>query len=161
MDKTNETNAENINKIIIHFKKQGYEDEWIKLYLLKKYKNDDLISEAIQRLHQVEFRKHIIDRDNKCLISGYDPMECEAAHIVPYSICKNYDTTNGLLFNMCLHKLFDEYIFSINPVTNKIVIKKRITNLSICQYNNKIINIPHECKTNLNIHYRIFLEKNN
>lgn len=152
---------DNINKIIIYFKNQGYEDEWIKLYLLKKYKNDDLVNETIQRIYQSEFRRRIIERDNVCLISGLNSIECEAAHIIPYSICKNYDLSNGLLLNMCLHKLFDEYIFSINPKTSKIIIKNGITNLSINKYKNKIINIPNDCRSNLKNHYKLFKNKNN
>lgn len=39
----------------------------------------------------------IIDRDKKCIISGFDPKECEAAHIIPYAICKTYERSNGIL----------------------------------------------------------------
>ena len=149
-----------INELVCHFKKQGYENEWIELYLIKKYNDNDLVHEVIQRVSQAEFRKSIIERDHVCIISGSEPIECEAAHIILIPLCKNYDLSNGFLLNLCLHKLFDEHLFSINPKTNKIVIKKNIVNLSICKYKNKIINLPPECKVSLTHHYDAFLSKN-
>lgn len=143
---------------ILRFREEGRRNEWIEMYIIKHFsdQNSELVREIIQREFQADFRKNIIDRDKKCIITGYDPLECEAAHIIPYAECKTFDISNGILLNRCLHKLFDEYLFSINPDTNRIVVKKGINNLSICSYNNKFINIPPECKTNIARHYNKF-----
>jgi len=60
-----------------------------------------------QRLDQDSFRKELIKKYNKCIISNSIDIECEACHtsqhrwrachIIPYSICKNFDIDNGLL----------------------------------------------------------------
>ena len=154
-------------ELVSKLKKQGYEDEWIKLYFIKKFplENSDAIHEVIQRINQAKFRKKLIERDSKCIISGSDAIECEAAHIIPYAECnqninsmkKMYERSNGLLLNLCLHKLFDKYIFSINPWTSEVKVRNGTINLSICPYNNKIVKIPSECKDNLIIHYQNFL----
>ena len=158
------------NKLLIlynNLKKQGYLDEWINLYFYKKYKIDITEIDEKQvdikeiRTKQKAFRNMIIDRDKKCIISGFDPKECEAAHIIPYAICKTYERSNGILLNLCLHKLFDDYIFSINPNTFKIEIKNNINNLSICNYKDKIVKIPRECINNMMQHYKTFCNQNN
>ena len=122
--------------------------------------NIDQIKETIHRLHQSKFRQDIILRDKKCIISDADPIECEVAHIIPYSECNSYSISNGILLNACLHKLFDKYLFSINPETSIIHISNINTDLSINMYKNKYINIDSSYKPNLIIHYNKFLKKN-
>ena len=63
------------------------------------------------------YRKAIIQRFNKCIISDYDNEICEASHIIPFSESKNFDINNGILLNNILHKLFDKHYWSINPIT--------------------------------------------
>ena len=155
-----------LDNIIIDLKSKGYENEWIKMYLIKKFQtiNKDHIVDAIARISQMEFRKKIIERDKVCIISGYDSIECEAAHIIPYSECKSYETSNGILLNACLHKLFDQYIFSINPLTMKVEIINESDGISINNYKNKDIQIPSECIDSLRKHYDKFInlgQKNN
>lgn len=70
-----------------------------------------------QRLDQDSFRKELIKKYNKCIISNSIDIECEACHIIPYSICKNFDINNGLLLSSDLHKTFDKYLWSIKPST--------------------------------------------
>lgn len=71
-----------------------------------------------QRLHQDIFRKELIKKYNRCIISNSIDIECEACHIIPYSICKSFDVDNGLLLSSDLHKTFDKYYWSINPGTD-------------------------------------------
>ena len=152
----------NISNTANRLAKQGYEIEWIELYLFRHFgsNNMDYITDAINRVSQIDFRKRIVDRDKICLISGFDASECEAAHIIPYSECKSYDSSNGILLNRCLHKLFDEFMFSINPATFKIEIRKSNKLLSINKYKNKIIKVPVGCIKNLKKHYEKFVELN-
>jgi hypothetical protein len=96
---------------------------------------------------QNEYRKVIIQRFNKCIISDYDSEVCEAAHIVPFSESENFEIDNGLLLNCVLHNLFDKYYWSINPDTFCIEIFKPDTSniYSILkEYNNKYIEILKE-----------------
>ena len=65
---------------------------------------------------QNAFRDGLINRFNKCIISNMHFDVCEACHIIPFSESKSFDIDNGLLLNCILHKLFDNYEFSINPV---------------------------------------------
>jgi len=63
------------------------------------------------------YRCAIIKRYNTCIISDMDNRVCEAAHIIPFSECDNFNIDNGLLLNCILHKLFDKHYWSINPET--------------------------------------------
>ncbi len=150
-----------IERLVENFKENGYENEWIELYFIKHYgiKNKDVIDKAINRLSQKEFRNIIIARDKKCIISGFHENECEAAHIIPYCVCQNYEPSNGILLNACLHKLFDAYAFTIDPISRKIIISPEYENRSISKYQNKVINVPIECKMALKKHYDFFMNK--
>ena len=96
---------------------------------------------------QNEYRKAIIQRFKKCIISDYDCEVCEAAHIIPFSESENFEIDNGLLLNCVLHNLFDKYYWSINPDTFCIEIFKPDTSniYSILkEYDNKYIEILKE-----------------
>lgn len=150
-----------VEKLIIELIEEGLNDVWIKMYLIKKFNmnNNDKIHSTIQRVSQSKFRNDIIKRDQKCIISGYHLDECDAAHIIPHSISKSYNRSNGILLNRCLHKLFDDYDFSINPDTKRIEIRQESTNKSINAYRNKEILIPDECINNIRWHYQNFLNQ--
>ena len=95
-----------------------------------------------QRLDQDSFRKELIKKYNKCIISDSIDIECEACHIIPYSICKNFDINNGLLLSSDLHKTFDKYLWSINPNTLKVEINKNINDCGkIKKYEDTKVNI--------------------
>ena len=84
----------------------------LKYYPFNSY-NPDIIKLAKERMGQTEFRSNIITRDKVCIISGDDAEICEACHIIPYNECKNYNTNNGILLTASLHKMFDEYNFTV------------------------------------------------
>ena len=95
-----------------------------------------------QRLDQDSFRKELIKKYNKCIISDSIDIECEACHIIPYSICKNFDIDNGLLLSSDLHKTFDKYLWSINPNTLTVKINKNINDCGkIKKYEDTKVNI--------------------
>ena len=86
---------------------------------------------------------------------------CEAAHIIPFSKCENFDIDNGLLLNSILHKLFDKYDWSINPNSLCIEINKVSTDIYniLKPYENKHIKILlYFPKTIINLqeHYKEF-----
>jgi len=116
-----------------------------------------------ERDGQNKFREKIILRDKKCLVTGDNCEVCEAAHIIPYSISKSFDTSNGLLLNRCFHKMFDKYLWSVNSsgnieFSNKIFYLDNFENYK--KYNGLIINVSNCCKSNLLVHYNKFLELN-
>lgn len=148
---------------------RGFCKEYIRLVIYKAFKIDiekyihnaeyhRLFRMKEARLDQDTFRSAIVFRDSKCIVSGYDPSECEAAHIVPFANKKSFDPANGILLNRCLHKLFDDYQFTINPDTMKIIIKNPSKNLSIKSYLNKKIKLHTECIPYIKKHYARFME---
>ena len=146
----------------INWKKFGYKTH-------KEYKLDltylcDLLNIEIneikeKRLSQAEFRKEGIKKYEKCIITSFDKVECEAAHIVPVKDDGNYTIDNGLLLNRCIHKTFDLYYWSINPDTNCIEVNSKYFT-SINEYEGNKIDIKEDLYNNLLQHYKIFLEKN-
>lgn len=107
---------------------------------------------------QMLFRNAIITRFKSCIVSGLTVDVCEAAHIIPFSVCESFDIDNGLLLNSILHTLFDKHYWSINPETLCIEIfnnKAEIYEI-IKPYNNKKINILSNYANvinNVKIHY--------
>ena len=112
----------------------------------KKYINIFLktreIKEREERDERENFRKICIDKYKKCVISNVFHKECDACHIIPYSIGLN-DVNNSLLLTKSLHELFDEGYWTIDSETGQILISEIIENenTSIRQYKNK--NLKH------------------
>ncbi len=117
-----------------------------------------------KRLGQHKFRSDVIERDKVCLITG-DPSDvCEACHIIPYSLTKSNNVSNGLLFNNCFHKLFDTYKFSINQ-NKQIVFSQEIINSNTYKnyhsYDGAFIeNISLDSMEYLNTHWKTFVNLN-
>mgnify|MGYP006076571515 FL=1 len=147
------------SKIFTKIKKANIIKKAYKNYLFKKkinniitYKNK-IKSQAIHQQNnysvrnsylQKEYRKEIIKRYKKCIISGMFEDVCEAAHIKPFCEADKetcFDINNGILLNRVLHKLFDSYDISINPITLNIEIKKCKNYEFIKMYENKHIEI--------------------
>jgi hypothetical protein len=93
------------------------------------------------RIEQDNFRKRLIDKYGKCIITGENETGCEAAHINDLKDEPlNYDTENGLLLNRTLHNYFDKLYWCINPKTMKIEVNPKYANdfsISINKYNGK------------------------
>jgi hypothetical protein len=157
---TNNTVNENNYK---QFNYDSYEEFKIDLdFLLSNIYSDIHIinfQTREQRLDQDSFRKELIKKYNRCIISNSIDIECEACHIIPYSICKNFDVDNGLLLSSDLHKTFDKYCWSINPKTLKVEINKNIKDCGkIKNYEDTTVNIKlnNRLYNNLLYHYDIF-----
>lgn len=82
--------------------------------------NDDILKLKNHRVGQEEFRDGLIKRYKKCIITNDNASVCEACHIIPYEICKNYKIDNGLLLTASIHKLFDNYELTIDDKTHKV-----------------------------------------
>jgi hypothetical protein len=123
---------------------------------------NELLEERIKRVKQTEFRNELINRDKNCIISGEPSDICEAAHIIPYNECKNFDVNNGLLLNASLHKLFDKYKFSINPKTLEITFDKSLLNnnsyINYTKYHGVKLNLTKKIIKNLEYHWNNFIK---
>jgi ParB/RepB/Spo0J family partition protein len=115
---------------------------------------------------QCLYRKQLITRYNKCIISGMGINVCEACHIIPFSEsdnATNFNLNNGLILNKILHKLFDDYYLSINPDTLCVEIFDKYEDYDyIKQYDKMKIDKLHSYKktiTYLRLHYAIFKTK--
>jgi hypothetical protein len=127
---------------------------------------EDKKEQKIKRVYQKEFRKEIIKKYGKCVVSCAHNERCEASHIVPFAEDKinKYNIDNGILLRADLHKLFDKYLVSINPTTNTFIINKNYleNDPSLIKYNN--IKINNRFNTNtlrfLRQHYDLFIKYN-
>jgi predicted restriction endonuclease len=166
MSKTvlDQQNIEQIYKELIEF---NYSLNDIQIYFLIKYNiniTEPKYGFIKQRMGQEEFRQNLIQRYNsKCILTNSSIFE--ACHIVPHFESNNMDIDNGLLLNLQHHKMFDDYIWSINPETLNIEINNLVAdsndlfiqiilnkNLSFLSY------YPNTIKY-LSKHYEIFLQK--
>jgi hypothetical protein len=139
----------------------AYEKFHIYDYDTKKYELKE------KRLNQSEFRKYLIERDKCCIITTYNADMCDACHIIPHNECDNdnkYDINNGFLLEAGLHKLFDKYLWSINPDTKLIKVSTKIINddsyRMINNYNGIYVNLTDNVIINLKNHYDNFKIKN-
>jgi hypothetical protein len=103
--------------------------------------------------------------NEKCVITNVDIDECSICHIKPLSesnFDEKYDYNNGLILSESLHRLYDKFLFTINPETFEIIISDKIKNknLSINKYNSKKLSLNLSSKIYLEYHYNIF-NKNN
>lgn len=142
----------------------GYTNE--KLYtlhldfLLDNVYDIKLVTNTRKRLNQYDFRIEILKKFNYQCIITCETCECEltASHIIPVSDNEDYDIDNGLLLRENLHKTFDNFMWSINPNTLKIVVRKNCNVGQIREYaNTKInLNMNNYLKSNLICHYEKF-----
>lgn len=136
------------------------------IFYIMYVKEINFYNEKKERYHQKKFSKKIFERDKKCIvIRKGNSVEFEASHIVPVSDGGDYTESNGILLTRNLHKLYDEYLWSINPETlciDTISDDEEITG-SIKNYlNNKVNLIPDFFMLiNLKSHWDKFLDKKN
>lgn len=119
-------------------------------------------NESINRTPQEEFRNQLINKFQKCVITGFDLSGCEAAHIIDLKDDKlNYDIDNGLLLTASLHTTFDKLIWTINPHTYNIEINEKYKNNLIHLYQH--VNLKNiftkEMTKNLIKKYNKFMEQ--
>lgn len=152
---------------IVHYivSNTAYDENQVKLVLYKSF-NIPLVNMRYTThkmlIDQKSFRNRLIGRFNSCIITDMNAYECEACYIIQYNENDNYDVENGLLLNRCIYKLFDAYIWSINPKTMCVEVDSRHTDKSIYKYAGKQLT----CLTLGNLyflqyHYNIFSNKIN
>ena len=129
----------------------------IELVMLMMDFNNETKKEYKEKRLDNTFRENVLKLYNrKCIITGYSEEECEVAHILPFCECSSsqkYDIYNGLVLSANLHKLFDKYIFSINPDTLMVEVKGEHR---IKKYQGVKLNLNKESLPYLKMHYDKF-----
>ena len=133
----------------------------------KKYLNIFInnidIKENKERENRENFRKDCIEKYKKCIITNVFYKECDACHIVPYSIGLN-NVNNSILLTKNLHGLFDDGYWTIDSESGDILISPEIEDeeTTIHLYKNKNLKyiLNEELSRNLEWHYNnIYLKK--
>ena len=157
--------CELINNINSHEYKDKYEEliniypndiDKIKHVFLDIYNYEYSIGETENRL-DTQFRKAVIKKYKKCIITNKPLKVCEVVHIYPFSKSsynEKYDHDNGLLLCSELHKLFDnkDVDLKINIDTLQIELSEEILKddsmLEYHKYNNNKLELSEK-----NIYY--------
>lgn len=125
------------------------------------------------------YRNRLLQLYKRCLLSGYDAVQCDAAHIIPQYICYRFslpdlvdDIYNGMILTKDLHSTFDNYfwtfdIYDIQLENNysewcqiPIIVKQNKKNLAINQFNGVFIKVPVRSLAFLWINYKVFMMVN-
>ena len=158
LDKIN--NKEIDDSIFNKYKDFDYDDEDIFQidleFLLNNIYDIKLVENKLKRTGQCEFRQKVLEfYGGKCIVSGNEcEIELEAAHIVPFSKCQDYNINNSLLLERNIHSTFDEYLWSINPDT--FIIEVRENSGTIEKYKGVKLDLSNNLRSNLQEHYKIF-----
>jgi len=91
------------------------------------------------RKGQREFKSKLIKAYGSiCMITGCNINSAiEASHICPYRGKKDNNVRNGLLLRVDLHRLYDNDLLSINPLTLTVEIHTSLKNTYYQKYNGK------------------------
>ncbi len=115
-----------------------------------------------EREERENFRKDCIEKYKRCIITNVFYKECDACHIVPYSVGLN-NVNNSILLTKNLHGLFDDGFWTIDAETGDILISPEIENeeTTIHLYKNKNLNhiLNEELSRNLEWHYNNIFKK--
>lgn len=116
------------------------------------------LKEIVVRKGQNNFRNTLFKYWRKCSITGCEIKEIiDAAHIYPYRSEKDNNIKNGLLLRTDLHRLFDNYLLSINPESLTVHISEKIKDSHYSSLNGiKIEDKIGLSKTALNHHWFLF-----
>lgn len=146
-----------------------YDIDDIKLIVYDKFGLEAIPEQYFEitekRIGQNKFRHEIIERDKYCVLTKSNSDMCEACHIISYNECNasnKYDINNGILLESGLHKLFDKYLWSVNPTTQKVEVSNKLLNDNsywlINKYNNNKLNFNDNILNNLVMHYNKFIK---
>ncbi|VBB17659.1 HNH endonuclease [Yasminevirus sp. GU-2018] len=150
-------------KAINLFKKELVD---VKMYQLFGYTRKNYQSESDDRPEQQKFREIVVNRYKTCAVTGDNEIMCEACHIEPHAKSRNNDPDNGVLLTATLHKLFDNYLFTIDAETSMCMFLTKLQDdpafYRMLRYNKKRLHcIPTNTKKYLEEHNKQFNLLNN
>jgi hypothetical protein len=155
-----DNNTDIYEDIITKYKEFGYENKeefTANIDLMCYVYNKNILGMGDRRLNQQNFRENLELEYTRCIISNQKPFD--ACHIIPVNNNGEYSIYNGILLRSDLHRLFDDYTFSICHITGKILINhQKAKNTSILDFQNIIVNqnIIINCSKSLEYHNQIF-----
>ncbi|CUY34784.1 Uncharacterised protein [Serratia marcescens] len=83
---------------------------------------DGPITQTRNRKNQDEFRDDVAyNCYGICVLTGASALRCEAAHLVPHARKGGASYLNGIFLRRDLHKLFDDNLCAIDPVTMEMI----------------------------------------
>jgi len=87
-------------------------------------------TERVSRKDQGKFRDSLLDAfQGKCAITACDVERAlDAAHIFPYRGQKTDCAWNGILLRLDLHRLFDSYLLTIDPLSGQVYLEPSLMN---------------------------------
>jgi len=130
----------NYNKVLYNqtsFDLTDIEKEYINIFT-----KSDIIKDKNEREERIMFREECIKKYQRCIITNVFSLECDACHIVPYSIGYN-NINNSLLLTKNLHDLFDKGYWTIDSETGNIMISDEIINENTTIHLYKDVNVRH------------------
>jgi predicted restriction endonuclease len=103
--------------------------------------NDQQLAARQVREGQGRFRQALLEAYSRsCCITNTSVIEVlDAAHIEPYSVNQNSDSTNGLLLRTDIHNLFDDGLIKIDPDNLQVKVDRRLNGTEYANYNNLIL----------------------
>jgi len=126
-------------------------------------KNCEFISyqQIKARRGQQKFRKNLINRYKKCIVTNCAIAEVlEAAHIIPHAMETDYSESNGLLMRADIHTLFDLNLLGIDNHGVVHISSKLYMNNDYSEYNGKVVidedDINTELKDNLKKRFELY-----
>lgn len=121
------------------------------------------LSNTAVREGQKYFREKVMLRFNfKCVVTGIScKAVLESAHIMPYMGKNSNIMENGLLLRVDIHRLFDAFLLSINPVNSEVIVSDKVSDDCYKKLNCKkiLFEFSDLTKKFLLRHYSTFLKK--
>ncbi len=134
---------------------------------------DEFVKDAVAQIKvrrgQPKFRQKLLKLYNRtCIVTGCDVVELlEAAHVLPYSIKKDFSLSNGLLLRADIHTLFDLGMIAIDPESMQLKVNVALiessdygvlNNIDIGYRLTKLHHAYKICEEGLNWRWESFIE---
>jgi len=117
----------------------------------------EVIEHIAGRRGQTEFRKALLDKYGKCLVTGCDIADVlEAAHIEPYADGGDPTVQNGLLLRSDIHTLFDLDLLGINPDGFTVELNPACDHEPYCTYSSRKLALSDVDCDALKERYKLF-----
>jgi putative restriction endonuclease len=111
------------------------------------------IRQVLKRRGQARFRASlIVAYEGICAASGCDAHDAlEAAHLAPYSVSANNNTSNGLLLRADLHSLFDLGLLAVHPDELTLLLSPKLSQTIYADLRGRNIRLPKNSADHPNV----------